>query len=98
MNRIYLLFLFLVASISSFSQAGREIKGSIKDATTGETIIGASVMYADGKGSVTDINGNFSIKYFWQNIYNFHCCDWNWKSFLYVVISYGKFGNFKNFK
>ncbi len=34
----------------------------MKDATTNETIVGASIMYATGKGAVTDIDGNFSIK------------------------------------
>lgn len=38
------------------------VKGTVKDANTGETIIGASVSYAPGKGSVTDIDGNFTIK------------------------------------
>ena len=46
------------------------IKGTIKDAVTNETIIGASVMYAEGKGAVTDINGNFSIKIDSSGTYN----------------------------
>ena len=62
MYKFRLLIVILFASISAFSQSGGEIKGNIKDATTGETIIGASIVYADGKGAVTDINGNFSIK------------------------------------
>ncbi len=60
MNRIYLL-LFILFSSSVIAQNG-EIKGTVKDPATGETIVGASVMYAKGKGAVTDINGNFSIK------------------------------------
>jgi iron complex outermembrane recepter protein len=39
-----------------------ELKGTVKDATTGETIIGATVMAGEGKGTVTDINGNYSLK------------------------------------
>ena len=35
------------------------IKGTVKDATSGETVIGATVTYAPGKGVVTDIDGNF---------------------------------------
>lgn len=58
-----LLFLsFLFVSIFSFSQTGGEVKGTIRDAVTGETIIGASVTYAEGKGVVTDIDGNYALK------------------------------------
>lgn len=57
------LFLFcFLSSLFSFAQNGGEIKGTIKDATTGETIVGASVLYAEGKGAITDLDGNFSIK------------------------------------
>ena len=62
MNRISFFFFFLFISFSAFSQSGGEIKGTIKDASTNETIVGASVMYAEGKGAVTDIDGNFTIK------------------------------------
>ncbi len=70
MTRFYILIVTLFVTFSSFSQGGNEIKGNIKDATTGETIIGASVMYAEGKGAVTDINGNFSIKLDSSGTYN----------------------------
>jgi uncharacterized membrane protein len=59
MKHIFTL-LFFIGSIVSFAQS--EIKGTIKDEATGETIIGATVLIAEGKGAVTDINGNFSIK------------------------------------
>jgi len=59
MNRI--LFFLLFFSSSLFAQKG-EIKGTVKDVTTGETVVGASIMYGPGKGAVTDIDGNFSIK------------------------------------
>ena len=52
---------FWLYSFSVLSQIG-EIKGTIKDANTNETIIGASVMYGEGKGTVTDLAGNYSIK------------------------------------
>src|ERR1700741_5281016 len=57
------LFLLLSICISSFvfAQSG-EIRGTIKDAGTGETVVGASVVVAEGKNAVTDIDGNFSIK------------------------------------
>jgi hypothetical protein len=60
-HTILFLTLFFF-SFLSFSQNGGEIKGTIKDASTGETIVGASVLYAEGKGVVTDIDGNFTLK------------------------------------
>lgn len=60
-NRI-LVLLFVVSSCASFSQGRGEIKGTVKDAATGETIIGAAVLIGAGKGTVTDIDGNYSIK------------------------------------
>jgi len=56
-----LLLLLLIISSYTFAQQG-EIKGIVKDAATSETIIGASITYATGKGVVTDVNGNYSIK------------------------------------
>lgn len=47
----------------NFSYAQKsEIKGTIKDALTGETLVGASVLVAEGVGVVSDIDGNFSIQ------------------------------------
>ena len=61
MKRI-LSFLFFSFSLFSFAQNQLEIKGTITDESTGETIIGASVMHAEGKGAVTDIDGNYAIQ------------------------------------
>jgi iron complex outermembrane receptor protein len=58
----YLLILFFVSFSSLLFSQGGEIKGTIKDAASGETVVGASVLIGDGKGVVTDINGNYSIK------------------------------------
>lgn len=55
-----ILFFFL-SSQFVFSQGG-EIKGTLKDESTGETIVGATVLVSNGKGVTSDINGNFSIK------------------------------------
>ncbi|MCF8246599.1 MAG: TonB-dependent receptor [Saprospiraceae bacterium] len=58
-NLISLVFLFI--SISLFSQS--VIKGEVKDATTGEALIGASIFYAEtGEGTVTDFDGSFELK------------------------------------
>jgi len=37
------------------------LNGTVKDKATGETLIGANVIYAPGKGATTDINGKFSL-------------------------------------
>jgi outer membrane cobalamin receptor len=37
------------------------VSGVVMDNTSGETLIGANVMFAEGTGTVTDINGQFSI-------------------------------------
>ena len=52
---IFLLFL----AIDSLSQSS--VRGKVSDPKTGETIIGASVIYAPGKGTTSDIEGNFLL-------------------------------------
>jgi iron complex outermembrane recepter protein len=37
------------------------LKGTIKDEITGETLIGALVVYGEGKGTTTDIDGNYVL-------------------------------------
>lgn len=61
MKHLLLLFIFC-NSFSLFAQKNGEITGTVKDASTGETIVGASILYAEGKAAVTDINGNYNIK------------------------------------
>ncbi|MEI7595207.1 MAG: TonB-dependent receptor [Bacteroidota bacterium] len=57
-----LLLIFISALFCSFSKAQTyTIKGNIKDATSSETLIGANITYATGKGVVSDIDGNYSI-------------------------------------
>ncbi|HEX8515355.1 MAG TPA: TonB-dependent receptor [Bacteroidia bacterium] len=62
MKNIILLLSFCGTSILSFAQGTGEIKGTVKDAASGETIIGATILIAEGKGAVTDIDGNYSLK------------------------------------
>jgi iron complex outermembrane receptor protein len=62
MKRIFFFLFLTVIAPSLFAQSGGEIKGTIKDGTTNETIIGANVLIGPGKGAITDINGNYSIK------------------------------------
>lgn len=47
-------------TFSGFSQKTK-VQGIVKDALTSEAIIGATVVYADGKGVATDIEGSFSL-------------------------------------
>lgn len=56
-----LLILFVFINVIAFGQT-YIIKGSIKDAVTGEGLIGASVIAKPGVGAVTDIEGNYSFK------------------------------------
>jgi iron complex outermembrane receptor protein len=60
----FLLALSFIAFILPAQEAptGGELKGTVKDASTGETIIGATVLAAEGKGTVTDASGNYSIR------------------------------------
>jgi hypothetical protein len=57
------LFSFLFLSVFSIASAQKsQIKGTVKDAVTNESIVGAIITYTEGKGVVTDIDGTFSIQ------------------------------------
>ncbi len=58
-NRLFLAVALTIASV--LTAAGQTITGTVLDATTGESIIGASVKYGEGKGVVTDYDGHFAI-------------------------------------
>lgn len=59
MKRASLLLLFLIASLSAFAQ--QTVSGTVRDAATGEGLIGAIVM-VDGKVSASsDINGHYQL-------------------------------------
>ncbi len=56
------LFLAAVLTVAStFATFAQTVQGTIVDATTGESIIGATVKYGDGKGVLTDYEGHFAI-------------------------------------
>ncbi len=56
------LFLAAVLTVAStFAILAQTVQGTITDATSGESIIGATVKYGDGKGVTTDIDGHFTI-------------------------------------
>ncbi|MFT6210756.1 MAG: iron complex outermembrane receptor protein [Bacteroidia bacterium] len=63
MKRIFTTSILSLLVLFSFAQDTGTVKGTIKDKESGETIIGASVVWeADkGRGAATDFDGNFSL-------------------------------------
>jgi len=59
-NAVTFLALFCIC-IVTYGQKGR-INGIIQDATTGEPLIGATVLIGPGIGAVTDFDGKFEIE------------------------------------
>ena len=57
-ERLLLTLLLCASWLASFAQ--NAVKGTVKD-ISGEPLIGVHVMYDGGQGTVTDINGNFSV-------------------------------------
>ncbi len=60
MQRRRLLLALLLCALGLTGFAQNAIKGTVKD-KTGEPLIGVSVTYGNGQGTVTDIDGNFSV-------------------------------------
>jgi hypothetical protein len=60
MKKKLLFFLLSISAGITFSQTV-SVSGTVVDASTSETIIGANVLYAETKGTVTDIDGNFYL-------------------------------------
>ncbi|MBU2466134.1 MAG: TonB-dependent receptor, partial [Bacteroidetes bacterium] len=61
-QRFLIVFTFLIlCSLSLFAQKGL-LSGIVKDAQTGETLIGANISYAAGQGTVTDIEGYYELE------------------------------------
>jgi iron complex outermembrane recepter protein len=59
-NRVLLVFIFLITSTISFSQTGK-LTGTVTDSKTGEPLIGANIMYGAGQGTITDIDGKYTL-------------------------------------
>ena len=58
-NFLAVLFAVLITASASYAQKTR-IYGVVKDASSGESLISANVVYGDGLGVVTDLDGNYS--------------------------------------
>lgn len=61
MIRKRLLLAAALTVATTFATWAQTVQGTITDATSGESIIGATVKYGDGKGVTTDIDGHFTI-------------------------------------
>ena len=62
MKRLLLLLTLLLAAIST-TFAQNKLNGSVVDAKTGEKIPFAYVVYVNGGGTQTDLDGNFSLPF-----------------------------------
>jgi TonB-linked SusC/RagA family outer membrane protein len=57
-----LFFLFWTAALPGFAQDNINAGGIVRDAVTGESLVGVSISQADSdRGTVTDLDGNFSL-------------------------------------
>lgn len=60
--RVILTFLLATLAVAQTANAQKtRIYGVVKDANSAEPLISANVVYADGKGVVTDLDGRFSF-------------------------------------
>ncbi|MEO8591224.1 MAG: TonB-dependent receptor [Flavobacteriales bacterium] len=60
MKRHYTAALAALCTYASVAQDG-VLQGKVTDALTGEALIGVNVIYAAGKGSATDVDGNYRL-------------------------------------
>ncbi len=59
---LFMLMLLIAFTVNASAQAGLSVKGVVKDAKTGETLIGVNVLIeGTSTGTVTDINGLYSL-------------------------------------
>ena len=59
MKKILLIFSVSLLFFDVFSQTN--LKGNVVDFNTGESLIGATIIYGKGKGTVTDFEGNYFL-------------------------------------
>ena len=59
-KNIIITILSLLSGIGFFAQNG-SIKGVVSDELTGETLIGVNIQYGEGKGTITDFDGSYSL-------------------------------------
>jgi len=62
MSRFLLVFLAVFTTASGLHAQKTRVYGVVKDANSGETLISANVLVAEGRGIVTDFDGRYSIE------------------------------------
>ena len=60
MKKLFSIFLLSLFTIAAFAQ--NTVTGSVKDAVTGEPLVGVGVIVSTGGGTMTDEDGSFSVK------------------------------------
>lgn len=61
-KRVYSLCILLLACVTIFAQQTKNVTGVVKDAATGETLIGVSIIeQGTTNGTITDVDGKFAI-------------------------------------
>ena len=60
MKKLFSILLLSLLTTAVFAQ--NTVTGSVKDAVTGEPLIGVGVIVSTGGGAVTDIDGNYTVK------------------------------------
>jgi CarboxypepD_reg-like domain/TonB-dependent Receptor Plug Domain len=79
MQKVYFLALVLLSSFAAYSQGS--IAGNVKDAKTGEAVIGANVIIqGTTQGSPTDIDGNFLINNVQEGTYSLQVSSITYKT------------------
>lgn len=61
MIRITSILFSILLSVAATAQQGI-LQGVVTDRVTGESLIGAAVVYSEGKGVITDINGQYTLE------------------------------------
>ena len=59
MKRLALILFLILTAFSAYAQ--KEVKGTVKDAATGEPLAGVGVIVSTGGGTITDLDGNYSV-------------------------------------
>lgn len=84
-SKIRYAFLLVALFLSAFINAQTvKLSGTVLDAVTGESLIGANVTYAPGKGAVADLDGNFEFDLA-PGIYDIHVSFVGYNEFVQKV-------------
>lgn len=59
MNKLLCVIVLFMATVSSYAQS---VSGFVKDAKTGETLVGVTVLGEDGRGNISNSYGFYSLK------------------------------------